>query len=188
MRHLLTTAFLFAFIMGHLPVAMAEIYTYTDDRGVIHFTDTPNNPRFQALATRKKTTHNESKYDRMIRILCRKHQMDFSLVKAVVKAESAFNPRAVSQKGARGLMQLMPDTARELSVHDSFDPYDNLQGGVRYLRKMLDIFNDNITLAVAAYNAGPNAVQSANAVPPYPETRTYVQRVLQYRQEYLNRR
>ena len=167
---------------------MAEIYTYVDERGVRHFTDTPNDPRFQAMTSAKKNYPDESKYDRMIRTLCRKYQMDFSLVKAVVKAESAFNPRAVSHKGARGLMQLMPETARELSVYDPFDPYDNLQGGVRYLRKMLDIFNDNIKLAVAAYNAGPNAVQSANAIPPYPETRTYVKRVLQYRQEYLSRR
>jgi soluble lytic murein transglycosylase len=85
-------------------------------------------------------------------------------------------------------MQLMPDTARELRVDDPFDPYDNLQGGVRYLRRMLDTFNGNIQLALAAYNAGPNAVQNSASVPPYPETQTYVRRVLKYHQEYLSMR
>jgi soluble lytic murein transglycosylase len=114
--------------------------------------------------------------------------MDFALIKAVIKAESAFNPRAVSRKGAQGLMQLMPDTARDLLVDDPFDPYDNLRGGVRYLRQMLDTFGGDVTLALAAYNAGPGAVQSSNAVPPYPETRTYVRRVMQYHREYLSMR
>jgi len=188
MRCTIATAFLFACLVGSISAARAEIYKYTDEQGVVHFTDMPSNARYRPVFPGTKDRGNERKYDQIIRMLCREHQMDFSLVKAVIKAESAFNPQAVSKKGAQGLMQLMPDTARELSVYDSFDPYDNLQGGIRYLRQMLDIFNDNITLAVAAYNAGPNAVQSANAVPPYPETRTYVQRVLKYRQEYQNRR
>jgi soluble lytic murein transglycosylase-like protein len=186
MRCTIATAFLFVFLISSISAARAEIYKYTDERGVVHFTDMPSNTRYRPVFPREKNMGNERKYDHIIRMLCREHQMDFSLVKAVIKAESAFNPRAVSQKGARGLMQLMPNTARELSVNNPFDPYDNLQGGVRYLRKMLDIFNGNVTLAVAAYNAGPSAVQNANAIPPYPETRTYVQRVLQYQQEYLS--
>jgi soluble lytic murein transglycosylase-like protein len=186
MRCTIATAFLFVFLISSISAARAEIYKYTDERGVVHFTDMPSNTRYRPVFPGTKSMGNERKYDHIIRMLCREHQMDFSLVKAVIKAESAFNPRAVSQKGARGLMQLMPNTARELSVNNPFDPYDNLQGGVRYLRKMLDIFNGNVTLAVAAYNAGPSAVQNANAIPPYPETRTYVQRVLQYQQEYLS--
>ena len=188
MRYMLITAFLCIFLISSLSVARAEIYKYTDERGVIHFTDTPTNPRYRPVSSKRKSAGDERRYDHLIRMLCREHQMDFSLVKAVIKAESAFNPQAISKKGARGLIQLMPDTARALSVDDPLDPYDNLQGGVRYLRQMLNIFNGDVTLAVAAYNAGPGAVQSANAVPPYPETRTYVQRVLQYRQEYLSMR
>jgi hypothetical protein len=197
MRYALTTACLFALLMSSASAALAEIYKYTDERGVMHFTNMPTNSKYRPVVTGKKSSvsfgssfssFDDHQYDHIIRMLCREHQMDFSLVKAVIKAESAFNPRAVSRKGARGLMQLMPGTARDLCVDDPFDPYDNLQGGVRYLRQMLDTFNGNVTLAVAAYNAGPGAVQDSNAVPPYPETRMYVRRVLQYHREYLSMR
>jgi len=173
---------------------MAEIYKYTDARGVMHFTNMPTSPKYRPVVPGKKNSvsvgasFNDRQYDHLIRMLCREHEMEFALVKAVIKAESAFNPRAVSRKGAQGLMQLMPDTARDLMVDDPFDPYDNLRGGVRYLRQMLDTFGGDVTLAVAAYNAGPGAVQDSNAVPPYPETRTYVKRVLQYHREYLSMR
>jgi soluble lytic murein transglycosylase-like protein len=186
MRCTIATAFLFVFLISSISAARAEIYKYTDERGVVHFTDMPSNARYRPVFPGTKSMGNERKYDHIIRMLCREHQMDFSLVKAVIKAESAFNPRAVSKKGAQGLMQLMPDTARELRVDDPFDPYDNLQGGVRYLRRMLNTFDGNISLALAAYNAGPGAVQNSRAIPPYPETRMYVRRVLQYHQEYLN--
>ena len=194
MRYALTTACLFALLMSSASAALAEIYKYTDERGVMHFTNMPTNSKYRPVVPGKKSSIifgssvNDHQYDHIIRMLCREHQMDFSLVKAVIKAESAFNPRAVSRKGAQGLMQLMPGTARDLCVDDPFDPYDNLQGGVRYLRQMLDIFNGNVTLAVAAYNAGPGAVQNSNTVPPYPETRMYVRRVLQYHREYLSMR
>ena len=180
--------------MSSASAALAEIYKYTDERGIMHFTNMPTNSKYRPVVPGKKSSIifgssvNDHQYDHIIRMLCREHQMDFSLVKAVIKAESAFNPRAVSRKGAQGLMQLMPGTARDLCVDDPFDPYDNLQGGVRYLRQMLDIFNGNVTLAVAAYNAGPGAVQNSNTVPPYPETRMYVRRVLQYHREYLSMR
>jgi soluble lytic murein transglycosylase-like protein len=168
--------------------AAAEIYVYTDERGVRHFTNMPTSARYRPVFPEKKHLEDERKYDHIIRMLCREQQLCFALVKAVIKAESAFNPRAVSRKGAQGLMQLMPDTARELQVYDPFDPYDNLQGGVRYLRRMLDTFGGDVTLALAAYNAGPGLVQRSNAVPPYPETRTYIRRVLQYQREYLSMR
>jgi len=194
MRYALTTACLFALLMSSASAALAEIYKYTDERGIMHFSNMPTNSKYRPVVPGKKSSiifgssFNDHQYDHIIRMLCREHQMDFSLVKAVIKAESAFNPRAVSRKGAQGLMQLMPGTARDLCVDDPFDPYDNLQGGVRYLRQMLDIFNGNVTLAVAAYNAGPGAVQNSNTVPPYPETRMYVRRVLQYHREYLSMR
>ncbi len=188
MWYTFATAILCAILISSIPAAMAEIYKYTDERGVTHFTDMPSDSRFRPVFPEKTNMGGERKYDHIIRMLCRENQIDFSLVKAVIKAESAFNPRAVSKKGAQGLMQLMPNTARELRVVDPFDPYDNLQGGVRYLRRMLDTFNGNIKLALAAYNAGPGAVQSSNTVPPYPETRMYVKRVMKYHQEYLSMR
>ncbi|HYQ92338.1 MAG TPA: transglycosylase SLT domain-containing protein [Candidatus Competibacteraceae bacterium] len=112
------------------------------------------------------------------------YQLEPALLHAVISAESAYNPQARSPKGARGLMQLMPDTARRFGVSDPYDPTDNLQGGARYLRWLLDLFND-LRLALAAYNAGEGAVQRyGNSIPPYPETRTYVQRVLEFYRYY----
>lgn len=108
----------------------------------------------------------------------KRHGVDPELVLAVVRAESAFRPDAVSPKGAQGLMQLMPKTARELGVADSFDPLQNLDGGTRYLKQLLARYNGDVEKAVAAYNAGPGAVQRHKGVPPYRETLHYVKRVL----------
>ena len=106
------------------------------------------------------------------------HQIDADFIASVIAAESANNPHAVSRKGARGLMQLMPGTASKLGVKDSFDPADNIDGGVRYLRELLLQYNGDITKALAAYNAGPQRVQQYNGVPPYRETHAYVARVI----------
>lgn len=116
------------------------------------------------------------------------HNVPVALVKAVMRVESCFNPRAVSRTGARGLMQLMPDTAAQLGVRDSFDADQNISGGVRYLRQLLERFKNDTRLAVAAYNAGPKAVDAYRGVPPYPETRSYVTRVIaEYRQSTQNK-
>ena len=106
------------------------------------------------------------------------HQIDADFIASVIHAESANNPRAVSPKGAQGLMQLMPGTAGKLGVKDSFDPADNVDGGVRYLRELLLLYNNDMAKALAAYNAGPQRVQQYHGVPPYPETRAYVARVI----------
>jgi soluble lytic murein transglycosylase-like protein len=108
----------------------------------------------------------------------RRHNLDPGLVLALVQVESAFQPRAVSRKGARGLTQLMPGTARELGVKNAFDPEQNLDGGARYLRQLLTRYGGDLARALAAYNAGPGAVDRHQGVPPYPETRQYVRRVL----------
>ena len=102
------------------------------------------------------------------------------LVAAVIRAESGFNPRAVSSKGAQGLMQLMPGTASVLGVRNSFDPRQNIDGGVRHLRGLLDRFSHNLALAIAAYNAGEKAVTTYGGIPPYPETQDYVSKVLRF--------
>jgi soluble lytic murein transglycosylase-like protein len=114
----------------------------------------------------------------MIRIAAGRHGVPEQLVSAVIRVESGFNPRAVSRKGARGLMQLMPQTASILGVRDSFDPRDNIDGGVRHLRGLIDRFRNNLPLALAAYNAGEGAVNTHGGIPPYPETQAYVGRIL----------
>jgi hypothetical protein len=113
-----------------------------------------------------------------IRAVALRYDISPLLVAAIVEAESEFNPRAVSDRGARGLMQLMPRTASSLRVGDTFDPYENIEGGVRHLRRLMDRFNDNLPLVLAAYNAGERAVLVYGGIPPYPETRHYVARIL----------
>jgi len=116
----------------------------------------------------------------LIRAACRKHSMDPALVMAVIHAESRFDPKAVSPKGAVGLMQLSPLVTRELGIMDPFDPQMNIDGGIRYLKDLLDIFEGNQKLALAAYNAGPTQVYRHNGVPPFKETKEYLKRVFRY--------
>jgi soluble lytic murein transglycosylase-like protein len=127
---------------------------------------------------------NAEKYDFAIWKAAEKYGMDYALIKAVIKAESNFNPKAVSRVGAKGLMQLMPKTAQALAVTDSFHPEDNIDGGVRYLRYLTRLFDGNFYWVLGAYNAGEKAVFQHNGVPPYRETRTFIQRVLHYFRQY----
>jgi soluble lytic murein transglycosylase-like protein len=124
------------------------------------------------------TETSRSLYATEIREISARHGVDPTLVESVIRAESAFNPTAVSRAGARGLMQLMPKTAIALGVRDSFNPRENIEGGVRHLRYLLDRYPGNVALAVAAYNAGEGAVDAHRGIPPYPETQQYVHRVL----------
>jgi soluble lytic murein transglycosylase-like protein len=165
-----------------------EIYKYVDGNGVLHLTNVPNCKYNFVLkggwVPFSLDSADLEKYDPLIFRAAEKYSVDYALVKAVIRAESNFNPRAISKAGAKGLMQLMPETANTLRVNDPFHPEDNIEGGVRHLRYLLDLFQGNLHLVLAAYNAGEDAVFRYNDIPPYRETRTYVQRVLKYFQNY----
>lgn len=133
----------------------------------------------EVLANARKVSGGEN-YEDYFKRAADTYQIPENLLKAVAKAESDFNPNAVSRCGAQGIMQLMPSTARSLGVADSFDPGQNIMGGAKYLRQMLDNFNGDVTKAVAAYNAGPGAVEKYDGIPPYQETQNYVKKVLGY--------
>jgi len=125
-----------------------------------------------------------NRINQAVETAAQKYNLNPNLIKSVIKAESSFNPYARSNAGAEGLMQLMPSTARALGVSNSFDINQNIDGGAKYLREKLDQFNGNISLALAAYNAGPNAVIRYNGIPPYTETQNYVKKVLSYLEDY----
>jgi soluble lytic murein transglycosylase-like protein len=135
-------------------------------------------PAIEDVAPASAPAANEADLGVLVRQAAARYKLDEALLRAVVQAESAFNPQAISAVGAVGLMQLMPGTARELAVEDPLDPEQNLEGGARYLRWLLDLFPGRTELALAAYNAGPGAVMRFGGIPPYRETRSYVARVL----------
>lgn len=168
----------------------AEIYQFIEPNGSISLTNVPSDARYRKIeieSSRFHTTLSERELEPVIRRHSSRHQLHPALIRAVIKAESDFDPRAVSRSGAIGLMQLMPQTAVRLDVRDMYDPDDNVGGGTKYLRQLLDRFHGNLPLALAAYNAGENAVDRYQALPPFDETRQYVRKVLRYYRTFLVR-
>jgi soluble lytic murein transglycosylase-like protein len=166
--------------------ATATIYRYVDENGVVHFTNIPLDNRYKPMwgAPTRRPQAAPADFDPYIQTSARHFRIDPLLVKAVIKTESSFDCQAVSKKGAMGLMQLMPDTARDLRVGNPFNPEENIRGGTQYLRMMLDLFNGDLQLALAAYNAGPTRVQSLGRVPRIPETMQYIERVMRHYHQY----
>jgi soluble lytic murein transglycosylase-like protein len=187
--------------------AMAEeVYSFVDNDGVIHVTNVPQDPRFRKVRTKPAPAdgvhrillsgrkpppllRRGSAYDVHIQAAAEKYGLAPPLLKAVMAVESNFNPAAISEKGATGLMQLMPATARDMSVDDLLDPGQNIEGGARYLRHLQDQFGNDLEKVLAAYNAGPEAVRRARgAVPPFRETQAYVKKVLALYEAYMRGR
>ncbi len=176
-----------------IPSTRADIYVYVDKNRVRHFSNAPISPKYHIYLKseakkytpsvtsiyRRSLNNDSTKYDNLILKASMLHDVDFSLLKSVIKVESNFDTRAVSQKGAVGLMQIMPQNFRFLNIKNPFDPEENIMGGALYLKQMLEKF-EKLELALAAYNVGPNVVDKYNGIPPISETKTYVARVLDY--------
>ena len=162
----------------------ADIYTYTDHHGVRHFTNVPTSSKYKIYIKEKSSpstnTYVTDRYDDLITKASKKHEVSFFLLKALIKIESDFNPWAVSRVGAKGLMQIMPENIKALKIKDPFNPRENIMGGTRYLKQMIKRFNGKLSLALAAYNAGPNTVEYYKKIPPFPETEDFVKKVMKY--------
>ena len=184
-------------------VADATMFACRTSRGGVEYTNVRSSAQCKPVSLRNNSTRNSvaafssgtrsfrgsgkgssGRYDSHIRMIASRYGVDASLIKAIIHIESGFNHRAVSNKGAQGLMQLMPGTAKDLRVWNPFDPLQNIDGGTRYFRKILDDFNGNLRLSLAAYNAGPGLVGRIGRIPAIPETRKYVQKVLSQYQYY----
>jgi soluble lytic murein transglycosylase len=168
------------------PAAGGDIYWFQDEQGIVHMSNVPVDARFRfkERERRQKETKilsgkRKQGYDKLIDKVARSEGLDSDLLRAVVETESGFDPNAVSRKGAMGLMQLMPETARGMGVTDPYHPEANLTGGARHLRRLIDKYEGKLTLALSAYNAGEKAVERYKGIPPFPETQDYVRKVLE---------
>lgn len=169
-------------------LAIADVYVYKDKQGVLTFTNVPTHQGFRRVIRESRPQLapevSTSTYEDLIRSVSDRYSIDPDLIRAVIKVESNFNSSARSNKGAMGLMQLMPETARLHNVPDVYEPSDNIEGGVRHLKMLLARYQGDLELSLAAYNAGIKAVEKYGGIPPFLETRDYVRRVLQYYDAY----
>jgi len=161
--------------------ASADVYYYKDSQGVLTFTNVPNHGGYRRMIrdNTAPSTVNRS-YEELILAASGRHNVNADLIRAVIKAESDFRSNARSHKGAMGLMQLMPETARLHNVADAYDPGENVEGGVRHLKMLLERYQGDLQLSLAAYNAGSSAVEKHGGIPPFAETQEYVRRVLRF--------
>ncbi len=181
-------------LLSLLPhTAEATMYRCISRSGEMLYTNVRNSEKCTVISlgpeTRRAALPRASKnhaYDSWIATTASRYGVDDALIKAIIHIESGFNHKAVSRKGAEGLMQLMPETSKDLQVYNPFDPRQNIDGGTRYFRKMMDNFNGNISLSLAAYNAGPALVKRIGRIPAIPETRNYVRKVLRMYRIYKN--
>jgi soluble lytic murein transglycosylase-like protein len=165
--------------------AWTDVYVHKDKDGILTFTNVPNHSGYRRVIREINSpfsapTYSAQSFDDVILSASNRHSIDADLIRAVIKTESDFNSNARSPKGAMGLMQLMPDTARQHNVLDAYNPLDNIEGGVRHLRLLLSRYRGDVELSLAAYNAGINAIERHGGIPPYAETREYVRRVLHF--------
>ena len=175
---ILIACLLVAPFLAAIAPADADIYRFVDANGKVQFTDTPTHGRWDMYLKEKSSVGSrQHSYLDIIRRHANFYSLEEALIKAVIKVESDYQPRIVSKKGAQGLMQLIPETAKSLKVNNPFDPSENIRGGSEYLRRMLDLFDNDVELALAAYNSGPSTVQRYGGIPPYDETRNYVKKV-----------
>jgi soluble lytic murein transglycosylase-like protein len=176
--------------LSSLPAPQAaDLFSFTDEEGATYYTNVPGDDRVRVPLPVKKamsqpssipSSLNSEVYEPVITSAGERFAVDPDLVRAIIRAESNFNHRAVSPKGAMGLMQLMPSTAKEMAVANPFDPVENIHAGVRYLGQLLQLLKQNLPLALAAYNAGPKRIIDRNEIPAIEETQNYVQRVMKY--------
>lgn len=164
----------------------ADIFCYKDENGVLHFTNVKTDSRYRIFTRSARRTPQKyiKDFSDIIDLASTKYGLEAALIKAIIKAESDFDHTAVSQKGAQGLMQLMPETAQDLEVENPFDPEENILGGARYFSMLMKRFRNDKILALAAYNAGPERVESCKGIPPFPETQAFVKRVMAYYRAY----
>lgn len=192
-----TAAVLFLCVFGLLCPAWANIYSFTAEDGTVSLSNVPVDSRYKLLAndsgeapksrpdSAAGSAGNKARYEKIINEVADTYGVDQALLHAVITVESGYSPRAVSRKGACGLMQLMPGTARRYGVEDALDPVQNLHGGTRYLRDMLTLFDNDVSLALAAYNAGETSVMKyGRRIPPFRETTSYVPKVLAVYKKY----
>ena len=169
------------FVFVTVPVAQADIYMFIDSQGVLHFTNTPTSSQYKLyIKERPKPAAATIKYDEIIQEASDKFDLSFFLIKAIIKVESDFDSRAVSKKGALGLMQIMPQNLQAFNIREPYDPKDNIMGGSRYFKSLIERYSGKLPLALAAYNAGPTIVDKYRNIPPIKETEDYVKKVMKY--------